>query len=172
MPQPIGMSRCSGGLSVSFSLVTAMTILPAVSLKLSGSEVVADRLQHRWRQLADTIIRLTDTHTLRMFWVGGILGLSLLSTWAFMPKVDFLPRADVDAIESYLDLPPGTNLDMVEKEIFAVIEKRLEPYYKGEKQPAVRGYNVGVGPGWAVVFLYPAEPEGVEPMMELMREET
>ena len=95
----------------------------------------------------------------------------MLVTVVLMPKVDFLPKADVDAIESYLDLPPGTSLDTLEREIFGEIERRLQPYYAGEKEPAVRGYNIGVGPGGGGVFLYPASPEGVEPMIEIMREE-
>ena len=33
----------------------------------------------------------------------------------------------VDAIETFLELPPGTNLDMVEHEIFGTIERRLKP---------------------------------------------
>jgi len=35
----------------------------------------------------------------------------------------------------------------------------------------VRGFNVGVGPGYGTVFLYPAEPKGTEPMIKIMREE-
>jgi len=153
------------------SLVVSLTILPAATAHFVSSDAPDDPLNRFWDRLSDWLGERTLTYKDRRMWIVSILGFSVLASVLFVPKVDFLPRADVDAIESYLDLPPGTNLDMVEKEIFAVIEKRLEPHYKGEKQPAVRGYNVGVGPGWAVVFLYPAEPEGVEPLMELLRNE-
>ncbi|WP_162300113.1 efflux RND transporter permease subunit [Kineobactrum sediminis] len=157
--------------AVLMSLLVSLTVLPMATAHAALSQVPADPLRDYWTRLADWIDRRTRSGRDRVRWIVLILGSSVLAIVILMPKVDFLPKADVDAIESYLDLPPGTSLDTIETEIFGEIERRLQPYYTGEKEPAVRGYNVGVGPGYGTVFLYPAEPAGVEPMIRIMREE-
>jgi len=157
--------------AVMASLLVSLTILPAATAHLVSSDAPPDPLQPFWDRLSDWIGEHTLTYRDRRLWIVSILGFSVLASVLLMPKVDFLPRADVDAIETFLELPPGTNLDTVEHEIFGTIERRLKPHYEGEKEPRVRGYNIGAGPGYAVLFLYPSEPEGVEPMMKLMREE-
>jgi multidrug efflux pump subunit AcrB len=157
--------------AVMASLLVSLTILPAATAHFVSTDAPPDPLQPFWDRLSDWIGERTLTYKDRRLWIVSILGFSVLASVLLMPKVDFLPRADVDAIETYLEMPPGTNLDTVEREIFGTIERRLKPHYEGEKEPHVRGYNIGAGPGYAVLFLYPSEPEGVEPMMELMREE-
>lgn len=153
------------------SLVVSLTILPMFTAHAVSEDVPIDPLKDYWIRLSDWIAVRISTYQDRRRWAAWILGLCVGASVLLMPKVDFLPKADVDAIESYLDLPPGTNLDTVESEIFGRIEQRLKPYYEGTKEPRIRGYNVGVGPGWATLFLYPAEPEGVEPMIEILRKE-
>lgn len=153
------------------SLVVSLTILPAATAHFVSSDGPPDPLLPFWHRLSDWIGERTFTHRHRRFWITSILGFSVVASVLLMPKVDFLPRADVDAIDTILEMPPGTNLDTVEREIFGTIEQRLKPYYEGTTEPAVRGYNVGAGPGYAVLFLYPATPEGVEPMMKLLRDE-
>jgi len=153
------------------SLLVSLTILPMATAHAVTRTVPDDPLESFWQRLADWVSRRTATATARAGWTASILGASMLAGILLMPKVDFLPKADVDAIEGYLSLPPGTNLDTIEREIFGEIEARLQPYYSGGKEPRVRGYNVGVGPGWASLFLYPASPDGVEPMLELLRGE-
>jgi HAE1 family hydrophobic/amphiphilic exporter-1 len=158
--------------AVSFSLVTAMTILPAVSLRMAGKDVIGDQLQHRWRQLADIIIRLTDSRALRLGWVGGILGLSLLASWAFTPKVDFLPKARIDAIQTYFAVPPGINLNTLEDELLGEIIRRLKPHYDKEKEPHIRGYNLASwGAADTVSFIYPSHSEDVPELINLLRSE-
>jgi multidrug efflux pump subunit AcrB len=153
------------------SLAVSLTVLPMATAHAASPVVPVDPLRDFWVRLSDWIGVRTLTYRDRRRGIVWILGLSVLASVVLMPKVDFLPKADVDAIESYLDLPPGTSLDTLEREVFGEIERRLQPYYEGVKEPAVRGYNIGVGPGYGTVFLYPAKPEGVEPMIKLMREE-
>ncbi|MFO7550684.1 MAG: efflux RND transporter permease subunit [Haliea sp.] len=157
--------------AVLMSLLVSLTVLPMATAHAALSQVPVDPLRSFWIRLADWIDRRTLSDRARMRWILVILGASILAVGILMPKVDFLPKADVDAVESYLDLPPGTSLDTIEKEIFGEIERRLRPHLAGTREPAVRGYNVGVGPGYGTVFLYPAEPEGTEPMIEIMRGE-
>lgn len=157
--------------AVMTSLVVSLTILPMVTAHAVSKDVPADPLAHVWIRISDWVGERIFTYRDRRRWAWTILLGCVAAIVLLMPKVDFLPKADVDAIESYLDLPPGTNLDTLETEIFGKIEQRLKPYYEGEKEPRVRGYNIGVGPGYGTVFLYPAEPDGVDPMIDIMRNE-
>ncbi|QFU75216.1 efflux RND transporter permease subunit [Halioglobus maricola] len=158
--------------AVSFSLITAMTILPAAASRLASAEYTPDRLAHRWRELADKVIHLTRSKQLRLFWTGAILGASLLSSWLFMPKIDFLPKARIDTVMTYFAVPPGINLKTLDKEIMQEIARRLKPYYDQEKEPYIRGYNLSsFGAENTMSFLYPENAEDMPRMLTLMRTE-
>ncbi|PLW70681.1 efflux RND transporter permease subunit [Pseudohalioglobus lutimaris] len=158
--------------AVSFSLITAMTILPAAGLKLSTAEPRPDRLAQRWRQLADLVIRITDNPAARSAWIVAILGGSLLLSWIFLPKIDFLPKARIDSVQTYFAAPPGVNLDTLEQELISDIIARLKPYYDGEKEPHIRGYNLA---SWGATdtmnFIYPEKSEDIPALIELLRNE-
>ncbi len=158
--------------AVSFSLVTAMTILPAAALRLAGKQETGDRFQQRWQQLADKIISLTGSQGKRALWVSAILGGSLLATWAFMPKVDFLPKARIDSVQTYFAGPPGINLKTLEREVLQTIIERLKPYYDKEKEPHIRGYNLAsFGASDTMSFIYPQRSEDIPDMLSLLRNE-
>lgn len=156
--------------AVSFSLITAMTILPAAALRLDDGAVGSDHLAHRWRQMADAIIRLTDGRGARLAWVTAILGGSLLLSWAFLPKVDFLPKARIDSVQTYFAVPPGINLDTLEDELLSDLVQRLKPYYDHEKEPYIRGYNLATfGATDTVSYIYPEHSEDVPALLDLLR---
>ena len=90
--------------AVSASLITAMTILPATAMRFDSNAINIDRFTERWRQLANTIIRLTNTQSARLAWVTAILGSSIALGWAFLPKVDFLPKARIDSVQTYFSI--------------------------------------------------------------------
>ena len=158
--------------AVSFSLLTALTILPAAANKFAVMEVREDRFQRRWRQLADSIIRLTDTRSRRFLWIGSILGSSLFMSWVFLPQVDFLPKARIDAIQTYFATPPGINLDTLEREIGGEVIRRLKPHFDGDAEPVIRGYNfASFGASDTMSFIYPKHSEDVPELLELLRTE-
>ena len=158
--------------AVSVSLLTALTILPAAAHWLSANNVREDRYAARWRQLADTVLAATKTRSRRLGWTGAILGGSVLLSWAFMPQVDFLPKARIDAIQTYFATPPGINLDTLEKEIASEVIGRLKPYYEGEAEPGIRGYNfASFGARDTMTFIYPEHSEDVPELLKLLRTE-
>ncbi|RLQ22349.1 efflux RND transporter permease subunit [Seongchinamella sediminis] len=158
--------------AVSVSLLTALTILPAAAHRLSANNVREDRFESRWRQLADAVLTATKTRTRRIAWSGAILGGSLVLSWVFLPQIDFLPKARIDAIQTYFATPPGINLDTLEKEIASEVIGRLKPYYDGEAQPGIRGYNfASFGARDTITFIYPEDSERVPELLELLRTE-
>jgi multidrug efflux pump subunit AcrB len=158
--------------AVSFSLVTAMTILPTASLVLSAQEVRPDRFAGRWRDIAALVIRLTDNPRHRMLWIVGTLAGSVLLSWAFLPKIDFLPKARIDAIEAHFSVPPGINLDTLEREVGAVVIERLKPHYEGTAEPVIRGYNFSSFGGVdTTAYIYPGDSDDTAELLALLRDD-
>lgn len=156
--------------AVSFSLITAMTILPAISMRLNTREVQADVFKDRWQQVADGVTRLTSNSKQQLSWVAGILGASILLSVILLPKVDFLPKAKIDSIQTYFSVPPGINLDTLENELGAEVVRRLKPYYDGEKEPHIRGYNfASFGAVDTMTFIYPERSEDMPALLDLLR---
>jgi multidrug efflux pump subunit AcrB len=158
--------------AVSVSLVTAMTILPAATALWSAAEVQADPFAELWKKIADQAVRITDNRVHRLAWVFGILGTCVLLTYVLMPKIDFLPKAKIDAIQTYWATPPGINLATLETDIAAEVARRLRPYYEGEKEPAIHGYNfASFNATNTSSFIYLKDSSTIEEMLTLLRTE-
>ncbi|MGI9286899.1 MAG: efflux RND transporter permease subunit [Pseudomonadales bacterium] len=156
--------------AVSVSLFTALTILPAATARWSALKPRGDPFAERWLKIAALVVGWTDTQKQRLMWVGGILGTSILLTLLLLPKVDFLPKANIDAVQTYFATPPGINIDTLEKEVIGEIVRRLKPHYDGDKEPVIRGYNIGsFGATDTFSYIYPQNPDTVDELIDLLR---
>jgi multidrug efflux pump subunit AcrB len=159
-------------IAVFVSMISALTILPVITSTFSNLEVDADRFAPAWERMAGLIIRATNKPWARLTLVTGILGSSVLAVWLLTPKVDFLPRANIDGISVFFDIPAGMNVKTIENELATEVVKRLEPYYKGEKLPAIRAYNFASFNGfYTQVYVYPSDPETVPELVDKLRDE-
>jgi hypothetical protein len=66
----------------------------------------------------------------------------LAATWALFPQLDYLPPVKRDAVDAFVQTPPGSTWDMKEKEIVGELVKRLEPYMSGQREPALKNYYI------------------------------
>jgi multidrug efflux pump subunit AcrB len=159
-------------IAVIASLVTAITILPIASRYLLNSQVDNDPFAHYWEKLTNLVMRLTNTQVKRFSWISFLLGGSLLVIVLLMPKTDFMPRAPIDGFFFSLDLPPGGNVDFIEKEMASLVKERLAPYLSGEKLPKIKSYNFySFGAGATGGFIYSDDPTRVEELMDVIRTE-
>ncbi|MFC7050311.1 efflux RND transporter permease subunit [Emcibacter nanhaiensis] len=129
-------------IAVSFSLVVAVTILPVANKHFMHGKMPEDRNKATWKRISAGIMKVTNTPRKRYGWIFGLIGLSLLSSWLMFPKMDYLPPVKRDAVDMFLQIPPGTSSDVLRNEITATIVERLDPYMKGEKQPALKNYYI------------------------------
>jgi multidrug efflux pump subunit AcrB len=60
---------------------------------------------------------------------------------------------------------------MVETEIAGTIVERLRPYMDHEQQPYIRGYNLSSFGSFNALFIYPQDPERIEEMIGIVRDE-
>lgn len=156
--------------AVSASFFIAITVLPvAASFLLKKDE--PDPCKHWWIKISNLVMRLTRTSALCAAWIVGILGASVLSVVLLIPKANLLPQAPSDSLNAFFSMPPGGTIDMVREEIAGPIVERLRPYMDHEKQPYIRGYNLSAFGAFNALFLYPEDPDRIEEMIGIVRDE-
>lgn len=134
-------------IGVSVSLLVAITILPAAARYWMRKLPPPPKANSGWDRLADWLARLTNTQGKRLGWVGGLMAASILLTLALWPESNYLPPVKRDTVDSFLFFPPGTNVDTADREIAQLLQRRLEPYLTGGKEPAIRDYFLWSFPG-------------------------
>ena len=159
-------------IAVIASFISAITIIPIASKFWLKSKPAPDPYQHYWLKLTNLVMKLSNTVTKRVIWIGFLIGGSFFITLSFMPKTDFMPRAPIDGFFFSLDMPPGGNIDFIEHEIASLVKKRLAPYLTGEKSPKIKSYNFySFGSGATGGFIYSDDPMRVEELMDQVRSE-
>jgi multidrug efflux pump subunit AcrB len=154
------------------SMVSALTVLPVVTSSWKSLTLMEDRHAQLWERLSSLAIALTDTKLKCLGWVGSVLGLSILSGILLMPKIDFLPRANIDAISVFFNIPSGMNVKTIEAELADEVVRRLQPYLEGTKAPAIHAYNFASFNGFATqVYIYPEDSDTVLELMDKLRNE-
>jgi multidrug efflux pump subunit AcrB len=154
------------------SMLTALTVLPAIISRWVAVPEEPDRYAPLWGRLSQLVTRLTDGHGARLGWIGGILGTCLIVAWTLFPKIDFLPKADIDAISVFFNTPNGINVSTIEKELAADVVDRLAPYLDGTREPGIKAYNFASFNGTSTqVYIYPRESEQVDELITLLRTE-
>lgn len=156
--------------SISASMLVALTVLPLLSLRLlQALPDQRDPLAHWWVAITALVMRLTATPQRALDWVLLLLPGALLLMVLLLPKADFLPQANGDGIFTGFTLPPGGNINVMEQEIGQLLIKRLAPYYQDKKYPAIKGYNLSMFPTFNVLFIYPEDPRAVDDMLALLK---
>ncbi|KZN58873.1 efflux RND transporter permease subunit [Pseudoalteromonas luteoviolacea] len=158
-------------IAVIASLVSALTIIPIANRYLPDSKTKQDPYKQYWHKLTGIIMALTNTRTKQVSWITGLIGGSLFITVTMLPKTDFMPQAPTDGFFFSLVTPPGANITYMEEELLKRVKARLMPYYNGEKQPGIKSFNQFVFGSNAGGFIYSADPQRVEELMKVAKEE-
>ncbi|MFQ5487885.1 MAG: efflux RND transporter permease subunit [Gammaproteobacteria bacterium] len=126
--------------AIVFSLIVAITVLPATAMTWLRQVEMKDRHEHWWQGITSTIMGLTDTRLRRGLWIAVLVSLPLLLVVLLKPQADYLPEGNRNLVFAFINPPPGHNIDAIEKEMGDVIATRLQPYLSGEQQPQVMNY--------------------------------
>ncbi|WP_138380015.1 efflux RND transporter permease subunit [Luteithermobacter gelatinilyticus] len=129
-------------IAVSLSLVVAVTVLPVANKHFMKGKLPRDKNAHLWRRMAAGIMKLTNSPMKKAGWISGLISVSVIGSYLLFPKMDYLPPVKRDAVDVFLRLPAGMSSDVLKDEITQTLIKRLDPYMKGEKQPALRNYYI------------------------------
>ena len=125
--------------AVCFSLLVAVTVLPTTAMSWLRSANMHDPHQHWWDGMTAVIMRITGPRT-RLFWIVGLLTVPLLLVLVMIPKADYLPEGNRNLVFSFINPPPGANIEFMEKEMGQQVADVMDPYLSGEKQPQLDNY--------------------------------
>jgi len=158
-------------IAVCASLAVALTILPT----LGGSWLKARRLTLEpapgWARLTDLTMRASGTRMRRTTIIAVLITAPLLATWALFPQLDYLPPVKRDAVDAFLQTPPGATWDMKEEEIVRTLVERLDPYMKGEKEPALKNYYIWLFAGGGTIGARVQDQSRVKELETIIRQE-
>ncbi|TNE62464.1 MAG: efflux RND transporter permease subunit [Alphaproteobacteria bacterium] len=129
-------------IGVGISLIVAVTVLPVCAEHWLRKLPSSDEAGSRAKRFAARMMVITGTPVRRLALVAGLITASLGLSWWLLPNLNYLPPVKRDAVDAFMLFPSGANTETVDKEIAQVIVKRLEPYMKGEKEPALRNYYI------------------------------
>ncbi|NNK34181.1 MAG: efflux RND transporter permease subunit [Xanthomonadales bacterium] len=158
-------------IAVCASLVVALTILPTLGGSMLKSRKLTREHSPGWVKLSGVLMKASATGPRRAAIVATLVAIPLLMTWAWFPQLDYLPPVKRDAVDAFLQTPPGANWETKEKEIVSTLVERLDPYMKGEQEPALKNYYIWLFSGGGTIGARVQDQSRVKELETIMREE-
>ncbi|HMB60729.1 MAG TPA: efflux RND transporter permease subunit, partial [Xanthomonadales bacterium] len=134
------------------SLLVAVTVLPTAAANWIKGHAIEDRHQEWWAWVSSHIMSWTDSSKKRWSWIGILTVLPLFLAMLLIPPADYLPEGKKNFFMGFIVTPPGMGLDNAETELINEIDRRLEPFLKGERKPELENYFLGSAGGWGTFF--------------------
>ena len=158
-------------IAVVISLIVALTILPTVAGSwLKPQKLTSDKAQG-WSRMASALMKVSSTGRRRVLLIASLVTAPLLVTWLLFPQLDYLPPVKRDAVDAFIQLPPGSNVDTNEKEVISKLVDRLQPYMDGVKEPALKNYYIMTWPGGGSIGVRALDQSRVKELEEVVRNE-
>jgi multidrug efflux pump subunit AcrB len=158
-------------IAVVISLIVALTVLPTVAGSwLTPKKLTKDGAQG-WSRLAHSLMKVSATGTRRVILIASLVSAPLFITWMLFPQLDYLPPVKRDAVDAFLQFPPGSNVETNEKEIISKLVDRLQPYMDGIKEPALKNYYILTWPGGGTIGARALDQSRVGELLEIVRNE-
>ncbi|MEQ8749918.1 MAG: efflux RND transporter permease subunit, partial [Amphiplicatus sp.] len=159
--------------AVAVSLLVAITVLPTGAAYLMTKNRVrpAKATTKLVDRVSDLVMNVTSTPRRRWAWIGGLTLVPVALGFALFPSLNYLPPVKRAAIDGFVGLPSGASPDYVRKEIAEVIIQRLDPYMKGEKEPALLNYYVYAGPWGANIGVRAKDVAKLDDLNKIVNEE-
>jgi len=155
-------------ISVIFSLIVAITVLPAATVKFIHRNNFNDKHSGMWRKITDFLDRLTRTKTSQISWIAGLILIPLILAYMLRPPADYLPEGKRNFSFGGVQAPPGMSYSVAKNELADVIAERLEPYFDGRKSPKIDSYFFGVFGGGGFMGFRMENPEDMETMLKIV----
>ncbi|MDF3019596.1 MAG: efflux transporter permease subunit [Steroidobacteraceae bacterium] len=157
-------------IAVIASLIVAVTVLPLAASRWLDAENIHKGSNERYAAVARRIVAWTDSSRRRHATVAVLFLAPIVLTWVLLPPLDYLPPVKRDAIDGFIQLPPGTNIDTIENEFVKPVADRLAPYMAGEKEPRLKNYYVLAGPFGTNIGVRPLDPDHIDELNTLVNE--
>ena len=159
--------------AVSLSLLVAVTVLPTgAALFIRNETARVDSAKGSiFDILPDRVMRLTDDRRARYAWIAGLTVVPVAVGWLLFPSLNYLPQVKRAAIDGFVSFPSGASADMIREEFAKVVVERLDPYMKGEKEPALLNYYLYSGEWGGNIGVRPKEQARMKELEKIVQEE-
>jgi multidrug efflux pump subunit AcrB len=157
-------------IAVAISVIVAITALPAAAGWLKAKKLKSG-YGDGWPWLTDKIMAVTDTRLKQLGWVAALLVVPMIATFAFKPRLDYLPPVKRAAIDAYFNFPPGMAPDVVDKEMVPAMLARMKPYMEGKKQPQLKNWYVLLWPGGGTIGARVVDEKRIGELERIVRDE-
>lgn len=158
-------------ISVIFSLIVAVSVLPAATVKFIHRGDFNDKHSGMWRKITRFLDGLTHSRTQQISWIAGLLIIPLALAYMLRPPADYLPEGKRNFSFGGISTPPGMSFSVAKEEIAEVVSARLKPYLDGNKSPKLQNYFFGVFGSRAFVGFRVENPEEMDDMLRVMNTE-
>jgi len=158
-------------IAVCVSLLVALTILPTVAGNWLKAKKFTRSPDSGWSWITGFLMKASSTPLRRTTVIATLVAVPLFVTWALFPQLDYLPPVKRDAVDAFLQTPPGATWNMQEEEIVSTLVERLEPYMSGSKEPALKNYYIWMFGSGGTIGARVLDQEKVKDLEKIMREE-
>ncbi|MBT8063038.1 MAG: efflux RND transporter permease subunit, partial [Gammaproteobacteria bacterium] len=158
-------------IAVCISLMVALTVLPTVAGSWLKPKKLTREHASRWAGLAAWLMKASATGKRRLILISSLLTAPLLITWMLFPQLDYLPPVKRDAVDAFLQFPPGSNIETNEREVISKLVTRLQPYMDGVKEPALKNYYILTWPGGGTIGARVLDQSRVKDLETIIRNE-
>jgi len=134
-------------IAVVMSLLVAVAVIPLAAKLWLSKVTLVDHHTSLWNHITNGVMKLTSTAKKRWAIIAALITGPAVITWALLPELDYLPPVKRDAVDTFFQFPPATNVATLEREVVSTLEERMRPYMSGEKQPALKNYYILLWPG-------------------------
>jgi multidrug efflux pump subunit AcrB len=114
---------------------------------------------------------LTDRRAARYGFIAGLTIAPIIVGWLLFPSLNYLPPVKRAAIDGFISFPSGASADMIREEFAKVVVERLEPYMKGEKEPALLNYYLYSGEWGGNIGVRPKDQARMKELEKIVNEE-
>ena len=158
-------------IAVVISLGVALTVLPTVAGSWLKPKKLSKNESQGWSRLAHNLMKISSTGKRRAILIVSLVSAPLLATWLLFPQMDYLPPVKRDAVDAFLQFPPGNNVETNEREVISKLVDRLQPYMDGVKEPALKNYYILTWPGGGTIGARALDQSRVGELLEIVRNE-
>ncbi len=158
-------------IAVVMSLLVAVTVLPLASHLWLREQTLSDPHRNAWCRITDRIMALTATRNRRRGLAAGLLVVPLGISWLLLPELDYLPPVKRDAVDAYFQFPAGASATSIREEYIKVLDERMGPLMRGEREPALKNYYILTWPGGGGMGARVQDQSRVAELEEIIRTE-
>jgi len=158
-------------IAVCISLLVALTVLPTVAGNWLKPKRLSHDHVHGWPKLTRLLMRTSATPRRRFGLIASLIMIPLLLSWALFPQLDYLPPVKRDAVDAFLQFPPGSNVETNEREVVSKLVERLQPYMDGVREPALKNYYILTWPGGGSIGARVLDQDRVKELEGIIRNE-